>query len=102
MNDDLTPIITNQNTADLPASSDDDNFDPVINENQSMTNLHKKVIALPPEANDSDLIEKEWVTALQDIVAHTSEDPFSQQREISKIKAEYMMIRYNKTIKQDG
>ena len=68
--------------------------------NGEMNQLKRTIIQLPQEAGDSDLIEKEWVDALKGLVAHTSEDPFTKQREISKVKAEYMQKRYNKNIGQ--
>ena len=81
---------------------DDLGFDeiPLDIQNPRMTNLQKRVLSLPPEANDTDLIEKEWVLVLQEIVSHTFEDPYTQQNEISRIKADYMKKRYNKDIKQ--
>lgn len=61
--------------------------------------LQSQISSLPPEANDVDLIEKEWVLHLKYIVNQTSEDPYKQQAEISKAKADYMRKRYNKNIK---
>lgn len=51
-------------------------------------------------AEDADLIEKEWVARAKEIVAHTHGDPYSQNKEMSKIKADYIKKRYNKDIKQ--
>ena len=53
----------------------------------------------PLVADDADLIEKEWVIKAKQIVAATSEDPYTQNREISKFKADYLKKRYNKDIK---
>ncbi len=66
---------------------------------QGFTNIQDQISSLPPEANDIDLIEKEWVTHLKYIVSNTSEDPFTQQSEISKAKADYMRKRYNRDVK---
>jgi len=52
-------------------------------------------------AQDSDLIEKEWVEKAKDIVAQTQDDPYHQKKEISKVKAEYIHKRFNKTVKTD-
>lgn len=79
-----------------PAFSD--SFQP----SESMQSVQKMVVSLPSEASDTDLIEKEWINVLQNIVKHTSEDPYTQQAEISKVKADYMKKRYNKDIKQSG
>ncbi|NBU33931.1 hypothetical protein EB118_02545 [bacterium] len=51
-------------------------------------------------AHDVDLIEKEWVQKAKAIVAHTTGDPYTQNKEINKIKADYIKKRYNKDIKQ--
>jgi hypothetical protein len=51
-----------------------------------------------PETVEGDLIEKEWVEKAKQIVGQTSDDPFMQQQELSKMKAQYMKKRYNKDI----
>lgn len=51
------------------------------------------------QAEDSDLIEKEWVDKAKEIVARTKYDPYAQNREITRMKADYMHKRYNKIIK---
>lgn len=50
-------------------------------------------------AADADLIEKEWVEKAKQIVAQTTGDPYTQNKEINKIKADYIKKRYNKDIK---
>ncbi len=52
-------------------------------------------------AADTDLIEKEWIVKAKDIVAKTQDDPYHQKSEISKVKAEYIQKRFNKTLKTD-
>jgi hypothetical protein len=49
-------------------------------------------------AQDTDLIEKEWVERAKNIVAQTQDDPYKQKNEMSKIKADYIKKRFNKTI----
>lgn len=56
-------------------------------------------ITVPEEASDTDLIEKEWVERAKQIVDHTREDPYEQQKALSQMKADYMKKRYNKDIK---
>jgi hypothetical protein len=55
----------------------------------------------PTMADDSDLIEKEWVEKAKAIVAATNGDPRAQSRELNRFKADYMQKRYNKAIKVD-
>jgi hypothetical protein len=54
---------------------------------------------LPAMADDTDLIEKEWVIKAKQIVEHTKTDPYEQSKQLNKIKAEYIKKRYNKEIK---
>lgn len=56
-------------------------------------------VSLPTEAQDTDLIEKEWVERAKQIVEHTREDPYEQLRALSHMKADYLKKRYNKDIK---
>lgn len=51
---------------------------------------------LPAVADDADLIEKEWVDKAKQIVEQTKEDPYLQNKEIHKVKADYLKKRYNK------
>jgi Txe/YoeB family toxin of Txe-Axe toxin-antitoxin module len=43
-------------------------------------------------------IEKEWVQRAKSLVAQTQDDPYKQKNEMSKIKADYIKKRFNKTI----
>lgn len=53
------------------------------------------------QAQDADLIEKEWVERAKAIVAHTRNDPYKQKSEMSKVKADYLKKRFDKTIPID-
>ncbi len=55
---------------------------------------------MPQIADDTDLIEKEWVDKAKEIVAQTAHDPHLQNKEINKVRAEYLKKRYNKDLKQ--
>lgn len=56
------------------------------------------VPAVPAIADDGDLIEKEWVVKVKEIVGRTRQDPYQQTKELHAFKAEYMKKRYNKVI----
>jgi hypothetical protein len=58
-------------------------------------------IATPAVADDLDLIEKEWVEKAKAIVAKTRSDPYNQNKEMNRFKADYMQKRYGKEIKLD-
>ncbi len=64
--------------------------------------IAEMIANLPEEANDIDLIEKEWIVNAKQIVAHTTDDPYQQQSAISHMKAEYMKKRYGKEVKGLG
>ncbi|CAN5659357.1 hypothetical protein BH23PAT2_BH23PAT2_07080 [soil metagenome] len=53
----------------------------------------------PMIADDVDLIEKEWVHKAKEIVDRTKEDPYLQNKEIGRLRADYMKKRYDKDIK---
>ena len=50
-------------------------------------------------ADDSDLIEKEWVSKAKAIVEKTQNDPYQQSKELNFLRAGYMQKRYSKHIK---
>lgn len=52
----------------------------------------------PLIADDTDLIEKEWVEKAKQLVDQTKDDPYKQNKEINKFKATYIKKRYNKDI----
>jgi hypothetical protein len=51
------------------------------------------------QADDESAIDQEWTTKAREIVERTHADPFLESRELSKIKAQYIKVRYNKDIK---
>ena len=55
----------------------------------------------PGLADDGDLIEKEWVLQVKRIVAATANDPYEQNVQFTRLKAEYMQKRYGKQIKME-
>lgn len=56
------------------------------------------VVSAPADADDTDLIEKEWVMKAKQIVEQTKQDPYKQTKELHKFRADYMKKRYNKMI----
>lgn len=52
-------------------------------------------------AADSDRIEKEWIDKAKTVISQTKDDPFEQKNAMSKVKAEYIQKRFNKTVKTD-
>lgn len=54
---------------------------------------------VPAIAEDSDLIEKEWVIKAKHIVDQTKDNPRLQNQQITRLKADYMKRRYSKDLK---
>lgn len=50
-------------------------------------------------ADDGDLIEKAWIEKAKEIVERTRLDPHIQNKEINRVKADYLKKRYNKDLK---
>jgi len=53
------------------------------------------------QANNTDRIEKEWVDKAKTVISSNKDDPFEQKTAMSRVKAEYIQKRFNKTIKTD-
>jgi hypothetical protein len=49
-------------------------------------------------ADDTDVIEKEWVDKAKEIVTRTQGDPHAKSNELTGLKKEYIQKRYGKTI----
>jgi len=52
-------------------------------------------------AREGDIIEKVWINKAKAIIAQTQDDPFIQKSEMSRVKADYIQKRFNKTIPVD-
>ena len=53
----------------------------------------------PAIADDVDVIEKEWVQKAKTIVNDHKHDPYTQEKETSKLQADYLKKRYGKEVK---
>lgn len=74
----------------------DDNQAPIMRQG-NLADDHS--LSTPAKADDTDLIEKEWVMKAKQIVDKNKEDPYRQTNEINRFKADYVKKRYNKDIK---
>ncbi|MBX4188859.1 hypothetical protein KW792_02055 [Candidatus Saccharibacteria bacterium] len=61
-------------------------------------------ISIDPKAaaQDADRIEQEWIDKAKNIIQRTNDDPHLRKEQVSRIKAEYIQKRFNKTIKTDA
>lgn len=53
----------------------------------------------PTEANDKDVIEREWVDAVKKVVRDDNNDPYILAKALTTLKVQYMKQRYNEDIK---
>jgi len=53
----------------------------------------------PSTAADDEVIEKEWVDKAKKIISQTKDDPYQQEKQVSKLQADYLKKRYGKDIK---
>ncbi len=60
------------------------------------------LVALPSMADDVDLIEKDWVSKVKEVIQKTKYDPYEQARQLAIVKADYLQKRYNKSVKQES
>ena len=49
--------------------------------------------------DSTDDLDEEWVAKAKAIVERTKNDPYAESKELSKAKADYLRVRYNKQIK---
>ncbi|HEY1086026.1 MAG TPA: hypothetical protein VGE34_04890 [Candidatus Saccharimonadales bacterium] len=52
----------------------------------------------PQAAGDDDVIEKEWVDKAKKVISETKDDPYKQERAVSKLQADYLRKRYGKQL----
>ncbi|GHU08194.1 hypothetical protein FACS189431_4010 [Alphaproteobacteria bacterium] len=52
----------------------------------------------PATAGDNDAIEKEWIAKVKQVISSTSSDPHAQQREASRLMADYVLKRFGRKI----
>mgnify|MGYP000885213938 CR=1 FL=1 len=73
---------------------------PVVDNQTTNSSLSGQQASSDPQiADDVDVIEKEWVDKAKKIVTATKDNPHQQEKEVSKLQADYLMKRYNKQVK---
>lgn len=53
---------------------------------------------VPQQADDVDVIEKEWVDKAKQIVEATHNDPREQEHKVSELQSDYLKKRYDKDV----
>jgi len=87
--------------ANQPAAGAQPSQNPGLN-TTNQNNNDASNTTVPSMAEDSDLIEKEWVEKAKAIVEKTRHDPFTQSLELNQLKTDYLQKRYGKKVETDG
>lgn len=82
------PILPVPTTSSVPATG----ARPILNPLTPQTDT-------PTVAADDEVIEKEWVDKAKKIVSQTKDNPYEQEKEVSKLQADYLKKRYGKDVK---
>ncbi len=56
----------------------------------------------PAVAADDDLIEKEWVDKVKEVISKTKDNPHEREHSIKQLQIEYVKKRYGKVIGETG
>lgn len=56
------------------------------------------LVAAPHIADDVDLIEKEWVNKIREVIQATTDDPYERSRQLTILKNEYLQKRYQRVV----
>lgn len=83
----------------LPSLPADDAAAAASTDNAQQDTTQTPIVPPPAIADDVDLIEKEWVEKAKHIVEQTKHDPYQQNQEMTKMKADYLKKRYNRDLK---
>jgi hypothetical protein len=86
------PAAANNSDVQQPHQAAPSQQTPQVSQQQPMASM-------PSIADDADLIEKEWVLKAKQIVEETKNDPYAQNQEMNRMKADYIKKRYNKEVK---
>lgn len=87
----------------MPAATSDPSATPVVVQPQQSQAAQPTpampATSSPSVADDVDVIEKEWIDKAKSVVNATRDDPHAQEKEVSKLQADYLFKRYGKQIK---
>jgi hypothetical protein len=98
------PSVDNNIDYTVPSSTPDP-VAPGFQQQQDLSQIQQQSTVQTPadltglQAEDVDLIERAWVEKAKAIVRSTHGDPFTQNKELSKVKADYIKKRYSKDVK---
>lgn len=55
-------------------------------------------VTTPIVAADVDLIEREWVDKVKNVIAETRDDPYRREQEVKTLQADYIRKRYGREL----
>ena len=71
---------------------------PVVADDPGGLSQQANDATLPLTAADEDLIEKEWVAKVKEVIVATKDDPYKREQEVKKLQLEYVRRRYGREI----
>lgn len=83
----------------IAAISPLDNSTPVLPVSQQPVNSTGS--SSPSVAKDVDVIEKEWVNKVEEIIKKDAADPHQEEDDVTDLKNDYLQKRYGKIIKKE-
>lgn len=99
-----SPVVPVQPVAAAPAATiapqTQPSATPVADPLAAVTSQFAPVDASAAQAEEADTpFDEEWVSKAKEVVERSHMDPYTQSKELSKLKAQYIKARYNKDIK---
>ncbi len=67
-------------------------------QNQAQS-LNTPIVSTPSVADDVDMIEKEWIEKINEILRRTQGEPFDRANQLALLKSDYLQKRYQKNVK---
>jgi hypothetical protein len=97
------PVAWWQSSDQTPTPSIDNGKPDPINQSMKLNNDSSAqsgiIHPVPLQANNSDLVEEEWVNAAKRIMDTYKSDPYNKNRSLTYLRADYLKKRYNKDVK---
>lgn len=94
------PPVNDDGVSDLVASTpmNGATIAPPLQSANEPGNVSEPIVDAPVIADDVDLIEKEWINKIREIIQHTRGNPYERARQLALLKSEYLQKRYQKNV----
>ncbi len=93
-----TKVVNSASEQDNSSQVNRSNSNDVISDSPISVNQDQSIVN-QISIEDNDLIDKEWINRVKNIIEATRGNPYKQSQEINALKAEFILKKYNKVIK---